>query len=52
MSYEHILEPVRRLRYAWKMIRPKDMKLQELKMGETFLLDTVAHQDHEESLSN
>jgi hypothetical protein len=28
------------------------IKLQELKMGETFLLDTVAHQGRKESLSN
>jgi len=36
MSYEHILEPPRRLRYTWKKIQADDMELRMLKMGETF----------------
>jgi L-ascorbate metabolism protein UlaG (beta-lactamase superfamily) len=38
MSYEHILEPVRRLEYAWTRMRPKNMELRILKMGETLAL--------------
>lgn len=39
MSYEHILEPERRLRYAWDKIRPPGMELRILKMGETLSID-------------
>ncbi len=39
MSFEHILEPPRRLRYAWDRMRPENMELRLLKMGETFTLD-------------
>ncbi|MFC1824861.1 hypothetical protein ACFL9T_19300 [Thermodesulfobacteriota bacterium] len=42
MSYEHILEPARRLEYAWEKMHHKDMELQMLKMGETFSLDTFS----------
>ena len=35
ISYEHILEPLRRLRYSWKQIEPENMELRVLKMGET-----------------
>ena len=35
ISYEHILEPPRRLRYAWDRIQPDNMELRILKMGET-----------------
>jgi hypothetical protein len=37
MSYEHILEPPRRLQYAFDRMQPPGMKLHMLKMGETFL---------------
>lgn len=37
ISYEHILEPPRRLQYAWEQIQPDDMELRMLKMGETYL---------------
>ena len=40
MSYEHILEPPRRLQYAYDKMQPENMQLQILKMGETFFRDT------------
>ena len=36
MSYEHMLEPPRRLQYAWDQMQPENMELQMLKMGETY----------------
>jgi len=39
MSYEHMLEPPRRLQYAWDQMQPENMKLSILKMGETYTLD-------------
>jgi L-ascorbate metabolism protein UlaG (beta-lactamase superfamily) len=36
MSFEHILEPPRRLQYAWHKMQPENMSLHILKMGETF----------------
>ena len=36
ISYEHLLEPVRRLQYAWDQMQPENMQLQSLKMGETY----------------
>jgi L-ascorbate metabolism protein UlaG (beta-lactamase superfamily) len=39
MSYEHILEPPRRLQYAFDRMQPPGMKLHMLKMGETFTQD-------------
>lgn len=38
MSFEHILEPPRRLQYAWDQMQPENMELQILKMGETYLV--------------
>ena len=35
-SFEHILEPPRRLQYAWDKTQPENMSLHILKMGETF----------------
>ncbi len=37
ISYEHILEPPRRLCYAWDKLQPENMELRMLKMGETSL---------------
>ncbi len=39
MSFEHILEPPRRLQYAYDQMQPQNIKLRILKMGETFKLD-------------
>jgi L-ascorbate metabolism protein UlaG (beta-lactamase superfamily) len=39
MSYEHLLEPPRRLQYAWDQMQPENMELRMLKMGETYTLD-------------
>jgi L-ascorbate metabolism protein UlaG (beta-lactamase superfamily) len=39
MSYEHILEPPRRLQYAFDKMQPQNMELRMLKMGETFTQD-------------
>ena len=39
MSYEHILEPLRRLEYAWNDMHPPNMELRILKMGEIFYLN-------------
>jgi L-ascorbate metabolism protein UlaG (beta-lactamase superfamily) len=36
ISYEHILEPPRRLRYAWDQMQPVNMDLWMPKMGETY----------------
>lgn len=40
ISMEHILEPPRRLQYAWDQNPPDNMDLRILKMGETYLTDT------------
>jgi L-ascorbate metabolism protein UlaG (beta-lactamase superfamily) len=39
MSYEHLLEPPRRLQYAFDQMQPENMELRILKMGETYSLD-------------
>ena len=39
MSYEHLLEPPRRLQYAYDHMQPENMELRILKMGETYALD-------------
>ena len=36
ISYEHMLEPIRRLEYAWGKKHPQNMDLNTLKMGETY----------------
>ncbi len=36
ISFEHMLEPPRRLQYAWDKSRPENMELRILKMGETY----------------
>ena len=40
ISMEHILEPPRRLQYAWDQSPPDNMDLRLLKMGETYLTGT------------
>jgi N-acyl-phosphatidylethanolamine-hydrolysing phospholipase D len=37
MSFEHILDPPRRLQYAWDLMQPQNMELRILKMGETYV---------------
>lgn len=49
MSYEHILDPPRRLQYAWDKIQPANMELHILKMGETFLFDFSTDPNNSES---
>jgi N-acyl-phosphatidylethanolamine-hydrolysing phospholipase D len=44
MSYEHILEPPRRLQYAYDKMQPENMELRILKMGETFIHDATVSQ--------
>jgi L-ascorbate metabolism protein UlaG (beta-lactamase superfamily) len=39
MSYEHMLEPPRRLQYAWDQMQPENMELRILRMGETYFLE-------------
>jgi L-ascorbate metabolism protein UlaG (beta-lactamase superfamily) len=39
ISFEHILEPPRRLQYAFDKMQPENMELRILKMGETFTQD-------------
>jgi L-ascorbate metabolism protein UlaG (beta-lactamase superfamily) len=39
MSFEHILEPPRRLQYAFDKMQPENVELRILKMGETFTLN-------------
>jgi L-ascorbate metabolism protein UlaG (beta-lactamase superfamily) len=41
ISFEHILDPPRRLQYAWQEMQPENMKLHMLKMGETVKFDDV-----------
>ena len=36
MSFEHILDPPRRLQYAWDRMQSENMELRILKMGETY----------------
>lgn len=43
ISYEHVLEPVRRLQYAWDQMQPEDMQLHNLKMGETYIYNGVSN---------
>ena len=42
MSFEHILEPPRRLQYAFDKMQPENIELRILKMGETVKIDDVA----------
>ena len=42
ISFEHILDPPRRLQYAWKKIKPEGIRLHLPKMGETVRMDRVA----------
>jgi L-ascorbate metabolism protein UlaG (beta-lactamase superfamily) len=42
ISFEHILDPPRRLQYAWKEMKPANMALHLPKMGETVRFDNVA----------
>lgn len=44
MSFEHILEPPRRLQYAFDKMQPENMELRILKMGETYIPDTSSSQ--------
>ena len=39
LGFEHILEPPRRLQYAWDQMQTENMELKILKMGETCVLD-------------
>jgi len=39
MSFEHILEPPRRLEHVFEIRGPENMELHILKMGETFIPD-------------
>jgi hypothetical protein len=39
MGFEHILEPPRRLQYAWDQMKPENVELKIMKMGETFTFD-------------
>ena len=39
ISFEHILDPPRRLQYAWEDMRPENMQLYVPKMGETVNFD-------------
>ena len=36
IGLEHIMEPPRRLQYAWDQMQPENMELKILKMGETY----------------
>jgi len=47
ISFEHILDPPRRLQYAWKEMQPANMKLHMLKMGETVNFDNVSREPGE-----
>ena len=41
ISFEHILDPPRRLQYAWDHMQPENMELKILKMGETVTFDEL-----------
>ena len=41
ISMEHMLEPPRRLQYAWDQRLPDHMELRMLKMGATYLIDVA-----------
>jgi len=42
ISFEHILDPPRRLQYVWKEMQPEKMVLHMPKMGETVKFDDVS----------
>jgi L-ascorbate metabolism protein UlaG (beta-lactamase superfamily) len=42
MSFEHILEPPRRLKYAFDKMQPENIELRILKMGETVHFDNIS----------
>ena len=44
MSFEHILEPPRRLQYAWDRMQPENMELRILKMGETYSIGPLGEE--------
>jgi L-ascorbate metabolism protein UlaG (beta-lactamase superfamily) len=44
MSFEHILEPPRRLQYAWDRKQPENMELRILKMGETYSIGPLGEE--------
>ena len=47
ISYEHLLEPARRLQYAWDQMQPDNMVLQSLKMGETYPYNRISDKNTE-----
>jgi N-acyl-phosphatidylethanolamine-hydrolysing phospholipase D len=49
ISFEHILDPPRRLQYAFDKMQPENIELRILKMGETVKLDDVS-KEHGEDL--
>ena len=44
MSFEHILEPPRRLKYAFDKMQPENIELRILKMGKTVIFDDVSNE--------
>jgi hypothetical protein len=42
-----MLEPVRRLQYAWDQMQPDNMELQSLKMGETYPYSRISDKNTE-----
>jgi L-ascorbate metabolism protein UlaG (beta-lactamase superfamily) len=48
ISFEHILDPPRRLQYAWKEMQPEKMLLHMPKMGETVKFDDVSREHGED----
>jgi len=48
MSFEHILEPPCRLQYAFDKMRPENIEIRILKMGETFKFDGVSDEKSED----
>ena len=43
ISYEHILDPPRRLQHAWDQMQPEKMDLHILKMGETYTCSKISN---------
>ena len=39
MSFEHMLDPPRRLQYAWYHMQHREMELRIMNMGETYVCD-------------
>jgi L-ascorbate metabolism protein UlaG (beta-lactamase superfamily) len=45
IGLEHMLEPPRRLQYAWNQMQPENMELRIMKMGETYAAGELCEEE-------